>query len=103
MSDHFGVSGKDEPTFIQKPGERTQDGGIVWTAAGKPKSLSETMAERDAADAVARAPWALGDMLLTQPCPNCGQLRIASCPNGKHRCGKCNWVLEDHAFAPVSL
>ena len=53
VSDHFGVSGKDEPTFIQKQGERTQDGGIVWTNAGKPKSLSETMAAQAAADAAA--------------------------------------------------
>lgn len=34
-------------------------------------------------------------------CPNCGRMRLCLCPNGKHRCEKCNWSPELGAYAPV--
>jgi hypothetical protein len=96
-----GNSGPQEPTFHQKPGERTTDGGIVWVNAGKPKSLSESIAAQDAEDEALRAQWTLGEY-EPYDCANCGRQRVCKCPNGKHRCEKCNWVPEDRAFAPVS-
>ena len=35
-------------------------------------------------------------------CPKCGRLRLCVCPNGKHRCEKCNWSPELNDFVPVS-
>lgn len=34
-------------------------------------------------------------------CPNCGRHRLILCPNGKHRCEKCNWCPELNEYAPV--
>ncbi len=40
--------------------------------------------------------WRLGDYIGR--CPNCNRVRLCSCPNGKSRCEKCNWVPEDNQF-----
>lgn len=45
--------------------------------------------------------WALGDY-VERDCPNCGRHRLCACPNGKHRCEKCDWCPEDGAYAPVN-
>jgi hypothetical protein len=52
-----------------------------------------------------RAEWALGDyandaMGNGVGCPNCGRMRLCVCPNGKHRCEKCNWCPELQGYAP---
>ena len=58
-------------------------------------------AEQKEEDAL-RAQWALGDYIAGS-CINCGRERVCVCPNGKHRCEKCNYVPEDRAFCPVPL
>jgi hypothetical protein len=58
-------------------------------------------AEQKEEDAL-RAQQALGDY-TPGSCINCGRVSVCVCPNGKHRCEKCNWVPEDRAFCPVSL
>ena len=52
--------------------------------------------------AVMLAQWALDDY-SGDTCPKCGRRRLGKCMNGKTRCEKCNWVVEDNAYAPVSL
>lgn len=48
-----------------------------------------------------RQEWKLGDYGNGEnECPNCGRSRLCICPNGKHRCEKCNWCPEDLAYAP---
>lgn len=34
-------------------------------------------------------------------CPRCGRARVELCQNGKHRCEKCFWCIEEQQ--PVSL
>jgi hypothetical protein len=48
-----------------------------------------------------RAEWALGDY-DNDGCPHCGRHRLCLCPNGKHRCEKCNWCPELNHYAPVN-
>jgi hypothetical protein len=77
----------------------------------------------DAIDKAHRAAWALGDYDGNEEtvgdydpnatvedydpneksggCPNCGRHRLCLCPNGKHRCEKCDWCPEDAEYAPV--
>lgn len=45
--------------------------------------------------------WAFGDY-IEQDCPSCGRNRLCACPNGKHRCEKCNWCPELGDYAPVN-
>lgn len=46
--------------------------------------------------------WWMGDYENPKGgCPNCGRSRICKCTNGKHRCEKCNWVIEDKKYCPV--
>ena len=48
-----------------------------------------------------RAEWALGDYANGETgCPHCGRMRLCQCPNGKHRCEKCNWSPELNGYAP---
>lgn len=35
-------------------------------------------------------------------CTHCGRSRLCICPNGMHRCEKCNWSPELNGYAPVS-
>lgn len=52
--------------------------------------------EKEEAD---RLQWDLGD--YDNPdngCPNCGRHRVCKTPNGKHRCEKCNWIIEDNKY-----
>lgn len=47
--------------------------------------------------------WALGEYENGDiGCPRCGRMRLCKCPNGKHRCEKCNWSPELNGFAPSS-
>lgn len=58
--------------------------------------------DEDRAEAARRAEWALGDYDNGDDgCPNCGRSRLCVCPNGKHRCEKCNWCPELGDYAPV--
>lgn len=61
---------------------------------------TDYQAERDREDELYAA-WALGDY-VAQDCPNCGRHRLCICPNGMHRCEKCNWSPELGRYAPVS-
>jgi hypothetical protein len=36
-------------------------------------------------------------------CPNCGRYRIELCRNGKHRCEKCGWVVEDEIYVGLDI
>lgn len=48
-----------------------------------------------------RDQWALGEYDNGETgCPNCGRDRLCLCPNGKHRCEKCNWCPELKGYAP---
>jgi hypothetical protein len=49
-----------------------------------------------------REAWSLGEY-DGNPCPNCARQRLCLCPNGKHRCEKCNWCPEDGEYAPINL
>lgn len=58
--------------------------------------------ENDEAEEKARREWQLGDYDNGDTgCPNCGRFRLCICPNGKHRCEKCNWSPEINGYAPV--
>lgn len=37
-----------------------------------------------------------------EPCPNCGRNRLMLCNNGKTRCEKCNWIVDDKEYCTVS-
>ena len=96
------TSGNKEPSpWPDKIGDKTKDGSIVWTMAGKVVSLADRITADQLADEALKAQWALGDY-EPYDCANCGRQRVCKCPNGKHRCEKCNWVPEDRAYAPVS-
>jgi ribosomal protein L37AE/L43A len=41
------------------------------------------------------------DCYTGNDCPNCGRNRLLKCANGKTRCEKCNWVLEDSEYCPI--
>lgn len=34
-------------------------------------------------------------------CPKCGRMRLCLCPNGMHRCEKCNWSPELNDYSPI--
>lgn len=60
--------------------------------------LAKEQAEEDAI----REAWALGDYDNGENgCPHCGRHRLCLCPNGKHRCEKCNWCPELNDYAPT--
>lgn len=64
------------------------------------------MIDRSSEDAenALRDEWALGDYDNGENgCPNCGRHRLCKTPNGKHRCEKCNWVVEDSCYCLVPL
>ena len=43
--------------------------------------------------------WSLGEYDNSEKgCVNCGRHRVCKCPNGKHRCEKCNWCPEDSKY-----
>ena len=65
-------------------------------------SLSDDIERSRKEEAELRAAWSLGDY-ISSDCENCGRQRVCKCPNGKHRCEKCNWVPEDKAYAPVEM
>lgn len=44
----------------------------------------------------------LGDY-VSEDCPNCGRQRLCICENGKHRCEKCNWVVEENMYCEFPL
>lgn len=46
------------------------------------------------------AEWSMGEYVADK-CPNCGRLRLCKCDNGKHRCEKCNWVVEDNMYCSI--
>lgn len=62
-------------------------------------NIGESMAKTWAEDEALKAEWGLGDYIET-PCEYCNRVRVCVCPNGKHRCEKCNWCPEDKEFAP---
>lgn len=49
-----------------------------------------------------RDEWSLGKYDNSGTgCLHCGRWRLCLCPNGKHRCEKCNWSPELGAYVPV--
>lgn len=48
-------------------------------------------------DEIEQEEWALGDY-IADDCPNCGRQRLCKCQNGKTRCEKCNWIVEDSQY-----
>ena len=42
----------------------------------------------------------LGECLgyVSEPCPNCGRVRVEKYSGGKHICQKCSWCVEDEAY-----
>uniref|UniRef100_A0A6H2A6T0 Uncharacterized protein n=1 Tax=viral metagenome TaxID=1070528 RepID=A0A6H2A6T0_9ZZZZ len=65
--------------------------------------ISKYMAEDYESERKWREEWALGDYI--GQCPKCGRHRLCICPNGKHRCEKCDWCpekgeyIKDHPLA----
>ena len=57
-----------------------------------------TLDQEEREDRELRSQWQLGDYV--GDCPHCGRSRLCECPNGKHRCEKCNWCPEDGNYAP---
>ena len=56
----------------------------------------------DEEKAIRNEEWGLGDYDNGENgCPNCGRFRLCICPNGNHRCEKCNWSPELKGYAPV--
>ena len=35
---------------------------------------------------------------VSEPCPNCGRVRVEAYSGGKHICEKCNWCIEDEEY-----
>jgi hypothetical protein len=77
--------------------DRDQDNFLV---ANSSMSIAESMqAEWDRGE-TERSAWGLGEYTGAS-CPNCGRERLCVCPNGKTRCEKCNWVVEDGDYCPL--
>ena len=48
--------------------------------------------------------WRLGGYEnLENGCEKCGRSRVCKCPNGKHRCEKCNWCPEEKRYVNEPL
>lgn len=62
-------------------------------------SLAEGISIEQKREDEEREDWYLGDY-EAYDCPHCGRQRLCKCPNGKHRCEKCNWVPEDNEYGP---
>lgn len=59
--------------------------------------LLETYRQEDEERKRFDSQWGLGEYSGTK-CPNCGRYRLCICPNGKHRCEKCEWVPEENRY-----
>lgn len=35
---------------------------------------------------------------ISEPCPECGRVRVEAYENGEHVCEKCGWCPEEHAY-----
>lgn len=35
---------------------------------------------------------------VSEPCPNCGRVRVEKYSGGKHICEKCSWCVEDDEY-----
>jgi len=76
-------------------GEKMNTDDMAYGAPEAPTSEQE-------AEAVV-AGWALGEYANGDTgCTHCGRHRLCLCPNGKHRCEKCNWSPELNDYAPVN-
>ena len=60
-------------------------------------SIGDSMRDDYKNDEIHRKKWVLGDY-VDESCPKCGRQRLCKCPNGKHRCEKCNWCPEDRVY-----
>jgi ribosomal protein L37AE/L43A len=67
--------------------------------APEPQTFADSLASDQAAEDAVHAAWQLGDYV--GQCPRCGRHRLCACPNGMHRCEKCNFSPELDGFAPV--
>ncbi len=65
-------------------------------------SLADSINKTQCEEKAERKAWGFGKYMI-YPCTNCNRMRLCICPNGKHRCEKCNWVPEDAAYCPVGL
>ena len=64
--------------------------------------MSVNLGDEQEREVAEKHAWSLGDY-ESYPCPNCGRQRLCRCPNGKHRCEKCNWIPEDEFYCPIGL
>lgn len=67
-----------------------KDGKGAQMAYEKKSSIFQHYEEDQKKEEENRAAWQLGEY-VNNDCPNCGRHRLCICPNGKHRCEKCNW------------
>jgi len=64
------------------------------------ESYKQEQAELDAF----HAKWKLGEYDNGEDgCPNCGRARLCLCPNGFHRCEKCDWCPEEGKYITLSM
>lgn len=64
-------------------------------------NISDSIQREWDRDEAEKEAWSLGDY-TPDACPNCSRMRLCKCPNGKTRCEKCNWVVEDEFYCPLS-
>ena len=77
---------------LEASGENPDDMRALRRWAGKLEELK---------DALERSEWSLGDYDNGEAgCENCGRSRLCICPNGKHRCEKCDWSPELKGYVP---
>jgi len=65
-------------------------------------SFADQIKQEQEAQEALESEWQLGDY-IGSACPNCERHRLCKCPNGKHRCDKCNWVREDNKYCCLAL
>lgn len=79
---------------FEATGQNSEDMHALRRWAGKLEELKL---------ALERGEWALGEYENGETgCENCGRSRVCKCPNGKHRCEKCNWSPELKGYVPIN-
>jgi len=63
--------------------------------------IAETMKQTQKEEEYIINQWALGEYI--GECPNCKRQRLCRCTNGKSRCEKCNWIVEDNDYCVIML
>ena len=60
--------------------------------------LDLTQMSRDEAARFQKIKEKYGDYDYASLCPNCNRNRIMTGKDGKHRCEKCHWCIEDNDY-----